>query len=92
LNEEQGLGPAKQALAVFADAVTDAEWRARFAKDPDGALAERNVAPGDIPDNVMDFLKSLSEEELQLVGRLGSVMIDAGLYERMDRGVLFWHF
>jgi hypothetical protein len=92
VNEEQDLRPAKEALAAFADAVTDAEWRAQFAKDPDGALSERGISGGDIPGNVMDFLRSLSEEELDLVGRLGSVMIDAGLYERTDRGVLFWHF
>lgn len=91
MNDDQSA-QAKLALAAFADAVSSADWRGQFAKDSDAALAQRDIRKDDIPDEVLGFLKALSEEELRLVASLGSVMVDAGLYEQPQSGYLFWHF
>ncbi len=91
MNDDDPRAATKLALAAFADAVSTAEWRGQFARDPDGALAARDIRKQDIPDEVLGFLKALSEEELRLVASLGSVMVDAGLYEE-SKGYLFWHF
>lgn len=92
MNDDDQRVAAKGALAAFADAVSSAEWRDQFAQDPDGALAARGIPKDDIPDEVLGFLKALSEEELRLVASFGSVMVDAGLYEQSPSGYLFWHF
>jgi hypothetical protein len=92
VNDDDRRAAARDALGAFADAVSNAQWRGQFAADPDGALAARDIRKDDIPDEVLGFLKGLSEEELRLVASLGSVMADSGLSERSQGGYLFWHF
>jgi hypothetical protein len=92
VNDDDRGAAAKAALAAFADAVSSKEWRGEFAQNADAALAARDIPKDDIPDEVLGFLKALSEEELRLVASLGSVMVDAGLYEKTSGRYLFWHF
>lgn len=74
---------ALEALSVFAEVILDPEDRRRrrdFADDPDGVLGAALEADGrsleDLPPDVLEFLRSLEVEELDVLARLQKTMVD----------------
>jgi hypothetical protein len=66
-------------LAKLADLIADPVQRKAFDSDPDGTLDRSDVNPEAIPENVLNTLKGLSQQELRLVARLNSRLIESGL-------------
>lgn len=82
MSQQNPASPELIALAHFAEAIADPDpaRRRAFADDPlgelDRALAPHNLSRGDLPSEVQDFIDSLSYEELRLLGRLQTTMVD----------------
>lgn len=66
-------------LAKFVDLIADPVQRKAFDSDPDGTLDRSDVNPEAIPENVLNTLKGLSQQELRLVARLNFRLIESGL-------------
>jgi hypothetical protein len=82
VSQQNPASPELMALAHFAEAIADPDpaRRRAFANDPlgelDNALAPHGLSRSDLPDEVQDFINSLSYEELRLLGRLQNTMVD----------------
>ncbi len=70
---------AVQELGKVMDVIKDPGQRQSFAANPDQTLQQRNVNTGAIPGQVVDVLKGLSPDELGLLARFHSTLIDSGL-------------
>ena len=70
---------AEQALAVWAEAITNPATRGEFAKDKRGTidktLKANNRSINDLPQEVVDFLTGLSAQELQTLANLQATMV-----------------
>ena len=66
-------------LKKLADVIADPGQRKSFAADPDGTLDRVDVKPEAIPENVLSTLKGLSQEELRVLSRLNSSLLESGL-------------
>jgi len=70
---------AQQALAIWAEAITEPATRERFGEDPrramEEALAKFDRSLRDLPDDVVDFFAGLSLEELQTLANLQTTMV-----------------
>jgi hypothetical protein len=70
---------AEQALAIWAEAITDATTRGDFANDKHGTidktLKANNRSIDDLPKDVVDFLTGLSAQELQTLANLQATMV-----------------
>ncbi len=71
---------AAAAMARVQAVLADPEQRKRFAKDPEATLSTAEVPIKDIPPPVLDVLRGLSDEELDLIGRLQTTLVENGLY------------
>jgi hypothetical protein len=69
---------ALEALAIVAEAITEPRTRDRLRKDLRATLSEElrreNRDVDDLPDEVIEFFASLSEEELEALAKLQSTM------------------
>ncbi len=76
--ESSAAGAA--AMAGVQAVLADPEQRKRFADDPEETLNTAKVSIADIPSPVLDVLKGLSQEELELLGRLQTTLVENGLF------------
>jgi len=69
---------ALEALAIVAEAITEPKTRDRLRKDLRTTLSEElrreNRDVDDLPNEVLEFFASLSEEELEALAKLQSTM------------------
>jgi hypothetical protein len=84
--EHQGSDAALNAFAKFTDILADRELRKRFLQEPEAALKEAGANVEDLPEEVLGFLRALSEEELDLLSRLNREFVAAGLAIRAPSG------
>ncbi len=84
--EQQGSDAALNAFAKFTQVLADRKLRERFLKEPEAALKEAGANAEDLPDEVLGFLKALSEEELDLLSRFNREFVAAGLAIRAPSG------
>jgi hypothetical protein len=61
--------------------ITDAKSRESFRSDPQKTLREAGVREGALPDELVTTLKEMSNEQLAVVGKLNSTMVELGLTE-----------
>jgi hypothetical protein len=75
---------ALEALAILAQAITEAATRRRFQENPrdaiEEALAKDGRSIGDLPDDVVAFFEKLSKEELKTLADLQETM--AGIRDK----------
>jgi hypothetical protein len=84
--EHQGSDAALNAFAKFTHVLGDRELRERFLKEPEAALQEAGANAEDLPEEVLGFLRALSEEELDLLSRFNREFVAAGLAIRAPSG------
>jgi hypothetical protein len=78
-NREERDQRALEALAIWAEAITDPATRRRFERNPeetiDAALQERGHSIADLPDAVVEFFLELSVAELKTLATLQTTMV-----------------
>jgi len=79
---------AAAALAKVQAVLADPEQRKSFVEGPEDTMRKADVPMDDIPSPVLDALKALSRDELELLGRLQTTLIDNGLYIKLPDGGL----
>jgi hypothetical protein len=86
VSQQNPAPPELLALAHFAVSIADPAKRRAFATDPlgelDNALQPHGLSRANLPQEVQDFIDSLSYEELRLLARLQTTMVDL-----RDRGI-----
>ena len=71
--------PALNALATFANLITNPHQRREFTRDPLGTLAANEVDVEQLSPSVREFLSDLSYEELRLLAKMQTAMTSGGL-------------
>jgi hypothetical protein len=71
---------AAAAMARLQAVLTDPDERERFLAKPEDTLRRGKVPLDDIPAPVLDVLKGLSPEELELIVRLQTTLVKEGLF------------
>jgi hypothetical protein len=89
--QSEGDPAAVEALATFANRISEQRVRRDFDNDPLGTLEGIGVDVGALPDEVRDFLTDLTYEELRLLARMQQKMVDSGLYVKSQQGVSLGH-
>ena len=89
MSSAENPSEAAAELKKLADVIADPGQRKSFAADPDGTLDRVDVKPEAIPENVLTTLKGLNQEELRVLARLNSTLLESGLSaEAGDQGSL----
>lgn len=59
--------------------ISEPSSRGKFKRDAKGALREAGVTEGAIPDELVDTLNGMSAEELEVIAKLNTTMVQLGL-------------
>jgi len=86
ISTPEGFSEAAIELQKLAGLIADPVQRKAFAADPNGTLDLSDVNPEAIPEEVLDTLKGLSQEELRLLASFNATLIDAGLSVDVGKG------
>jgi hypothetical protein len=71
---------AEAAVARLSEVVADPEWRRAFVADPMPALDQANIIAEHIPQQLLESLLSLREEELEVLAGFCGDLVEAGFY------------
>jgi hypothetical protein len=63
-------------LTRLADLLADRSKRPEFRKEPKKAMSDAGIVHAHIPAGVIDLLKGLSDDELDLLGTIGDKLKD----------------
>jgi hypothetical protein len=86
MSQSEGSSEAVNELRKFSELIADPGQRKAFASDPDGTLDRVEVNPEAIPENVLGTLKGLSQEELRVLARLNTTLLESGLSTEVRDG------
>jgi hypothetical protein len=84
----QESGGAAAALAKLTIIIRDPEKRAAFVDDPEGVMEREGVNAADIPEQALQAIKELREDELRFISGFCDKFIDAGLYIETNSGTV----
>jgi hypothetical protein len=63
-----------EALIKLSDLLAQPDARRSFLDDPEGTMRRYGVDPSDVPPALVDTLKSLSLEELEVISRVNTTL------------------